>query len=311
MPSPLPPFAMSLSRRRFVVRSVAAAAALPFVSPLASARGAAVRGRAEFTPIRRGVGYFTGRGGTIGYLESEAALVAVDAQFPEQAETFLAGLRERADAPGRGLDLLVNTHHHGDHTAGNAVLAPQAARHVAHDAVPGLQRASASRSRNSDGQRYPSETFSRTWSADVGGEVVALRYHRPAHTAGDAVVHFERADVVHMGDLVFNGRQPFIDRGAGATVEGWMRTLETVHADHSDGTVFVFGHAGDGFPVRGTRADLLTFRDFLDAARAAITARATEGASIADIEGLVVPGFETWGPAPARVVEPILAEFGD
>lgn len=295
---------MPLSRRQFVARTAAATAALPFLSPLAAA--AQPTRRAEFTPIRRGVGAFTDRGGTIGYLQSDAALVAVDTQFPEAAETFLTGLRDGSD---RGLDLLVNTHHHGDHTAGNLVLAPVAAQHVAHEAVPGLQRASASQSGSLDAQEYADATFRESWSTDVGDETIALHYFGPAHTCGDAVVHFQNANVVHMGDLVFNRRQPYIDRGAGASVANWGTVLETVHGRFSDDTVFVFGHAGDGYPVIGERADLLVMRDFLAAARETIVPRAADGASTEEIEGLEIPGFEDWGPTPARVIEPIVAEF--
>ena len=300
---------MPLSRRQFVARTAAAAAALPFVSPLAAS--AAPRRRAEFTAIRRGVGFFTDQGGTIGYLQSPDALVAVDTQFPESAQTFLDGLRE---GTGRGLDLLVNTHHHGDHTAGNAVLAPMAAQHVAHEAVPGLQRAAAVRSGSLDAQRYPSETYQRTWSADVGDEVVSLHYLGPAHTCGDSVIHFEQADVVHMGDLVFNRRQPYIDRGAGASVENWISLLETVHGRFSDETAFIFGHAGDDYPVMGGRAELLVMRNFLMALRdAGMELARDEALSPADrtaaLEGRVLPGFEAWGPVPERVAAPIVDEF--
>ena len=292
---------MPISRRRFLARSAAATAALPFLSPLA---GAASRPNDGFEMLRRGVGAFTGRGGTIGYLQTPDALVAVDSQFPASAQTFLEGLR----SDGRGLDLLVNTHHHGDHTAGNAVLAPLAATHVAHEAVPGLQRASASRGNSLASQRYPSETFSRTWSADVGDEVVSLIHFQPAHTAGDAVVHFERADVVHMGDLMFNRRQPFIDRAAGASVTGWADVLQTVHDRHTDDTVFIFGHAGETASVIGTRADLLAFKSFLEALYAAVADGLEDGQSPADLEGLIVPGHGEWGPTPMRSVEPVAAE---
>ncbi|MDT0632774.1 MBL fold metallo-hydrolase [Rubrivirga litoralis] len=296
---------MPLSRRQFLARTSVAAAGLPLAAPALRAAVRPAR-RAEFTPIRRGVGFFSGRGGTIGYLQTPDALVAVDAQFPESAEAFLAGLR---DGSARGLDLLVNTHHHGDHTAGNAVLAPVADIHVAHEAVPGLQRAAAVQRGTYDAQRYPSETYARTWSAEVGGEVVALRYLGPAHTCGDSVVHFERADVVHMGDLVFNRRQPFIDAGAGASVAGWIDVLEATHGAFSDDTVFVFGHAGEGYPVTGGRSELLVMRDFLGAAREAVAQALAAGRSAEQIVGAEVPGFEAWGPMPARVVDPIAAEL--
>ena len=293
---------MPLSRRQFVARTAAAAAALPFVSPLASASGRT--SRAEFRMLRRNVGVFTDRGGTIGYLQSPDALVAVDSQFPPSAQAFLDGL----EGSGRGLDLLVNTHHHGDHTAGNRVLAPRAATHVAHQAVPGLQRARAVRGGSLDAQRYASTTFERTWSQDLGDEVVSLHYFGPAHTCGDVVTHFERADVVHMGDLVFNRRQPFIDRDGGALTTAWMGVLETVHDRHTDETAFVFGHSGEGYDVVGTRADLLVMRDFLGAVNETVAARLADGASAAEMEGMEIPGFEAWGPAPMRVIEPVVAE---
>ena len=295
---------MPLSRRQFVTRTAVATAALPFLSPLAAA--SAPRRRAEFTEIRRGVGFFTERGGTIGYLRSPDALVAVDTQFPESAQTFLDGLREGSD---RGLDLLVNTHHHGDHTAGNGVLAPVAAMHAAHEAVPGLQRASAVQSGSLDAQVFASETYDGTWSTDVGGETVALHYFGPAHTCGDSVVHFEQADVVHMGDLMFNRRQPYIDRGAGASVANWITVLETVHGRFTDDTAFIFGHAGDGYPVQGDRSDLLAMRDFLTELMSAIGKALAFEVAPADMEAHTLDGFEEWGPMPMRVIEPVVAEI--
>lgn len=304
---PHPALPMSLSRRRFLTRATTAAAGLPLVAPALRfpSTGHPAR-RAEFTMLRRGVGFFTERGGTIGYLQSPEALVAVDTQFPESAETFLAGLRDGSD---RGLDLLVNTHHHGDHTAGNAVLAPVAALHVAHEAVPGLQRASSVRSGSYDAQRYASDTYARTWSADVGGEVVSLRYLGPAHTCGDSVVHFERADVVHMGDLMFNRRQPYIDAGAGASVENWVTVLEDAHDLFSDDTAFIFGHAGEGYEVTGGRAELLTMRDYLSALMSTVQATLDAGGDPMSLDGTTVDGFEAWGPLPTRVIEPVAAEL--
>ena len=307
---------MSLSRRQFVARTAAATAALPFASPLAGATPwttpAPPTGsprRAEFTAIRNGVGYFTGQGGTIGYLQSPDALVAVDTQFPDSARTFIEGLRERAGDPMRGLDLLVNTHHHGDHTAGNAVLAPLAATHVAHDAVPGLQRAAAVRSGSLDGQRYPSETFERSWSTDLGSEVVSLHYFGPAHTCGDVVTHFERSNVVHMGDLVFNRRQPYIDGGAGASVQGWIGNLATIRGRFDADTVFIFGHAGEGYPVVGDREELVVMAGFLAALYDTVGDALAEGRTPAEIEGMMVPGHDAWGPIPMRVIDPIQAEI--
>ena len=94
----------------------------------------------EFRPLRRGVGLFTARGGTMGYLANKDVLAAVDTQFADTAALFLAGLPGRGD---RMLDVVINTHHHGDHTGGNAVLKPSTKTIVAHANVPKLQFAAA------------------------------------------------------------------------------------------------------------------------------------------------------------------------
>ncbi|MEL6617189.1 MAG: MBL fold metallo-hydrolase, partial [Bacteroidota bacterium] len=216
-----------------------------------------------FEEIRRGVGVFTERGGAIGYLATDEALVMVDTAYPEQAQTAYDGLDERTPGRASVIDLLVNTHHHGDHTAGNSTLGPLAARHVAHEAVPGLQRAASVRRGSLEEQAYPRETYSGLWRTDVGDETVALHDFGPGHTAGDSVVHFERADVVHMGDLVFNRMPCFIDLAAGATTEGWIGVLERVHDTFTDETRFIFGHGHPDHGVVGSRADLLVMRDFL------------------------------------------------
>jgi glyoxylase-like metal-dependent hydrolase (beta-lactamase superfamily II) len=71
----------------------------------------------NFTEIRRGVGFFTGSGGTIGYLVNGAGAVAIDSQFANTAAIAVAGLRQQAP---QGIEMLLNTHH-GDHTGGNQV----------------------------------------------------------------------------------------------------------------------------------------------------------------------------------------------
>ena len=96
----------------------------------------------EFRPLRGDVGYFTGRGGSIGWLSSAAALVAVDTQFPDTAAIFL---RDLPGHNGRTLDAVINTHHHGDHTGGNGVFKPATKTIVAQANVPDLMLAAAKR----------------------------------------------------------------------------------------------------------------------------------------------------------------------
>jgi cyclase len=259
--------AMHLDRRAFVVRSSLLTAAGLLARPLALAqapKGAAAPVTPEFTLLCHDVGFFTARGGSIGYLVNKDALAAVDTQFADTAPLFLAGLPGRA---GRKIDLLVNSHHHGDHTGGNAVFKPETKKIVAHANVPGLQRTAATKAGSLDKQAFADTTFADKWRMDLGGETLALSYHGAAHTSGDIITHFEKANVIHMGDLAFNRIYPAIDRGAGGRIQGWIGVLEKTAKAHSADTIVIFGHAhaGGKFPVTGKPADLLILRDYLSA----------------------------------------------
>ncbi len=214
----------------------------------------------EFKPLRREVGCFTARGGTIGWLVNKDALAAVDTQFPDTAKLFLEGLPGRT---GRKLDLLVNTHHHGDHTGGNGVFKPETKMIVAHENVPELQKKRATQDKKLDTQTYADTTFAQTWKKDLGGETIALKYHGPAHTKGDIITHFEKANVIHTGDLMFNRIYPVIDRVGGGKIRGWISLLERVAKEYPADAIYIFGHGNPKFGVTGTNKDLLAFRDFL------------------------------------------------
>jgi len=253
-----------------------------------------------FVPLRRGVGLFSGRGGTIGWLVNSDAVAAVDAQFPDTAARFLAELPGRG---GRKLDLLINTHHHGDHTGGNATFKPVTATIVAHDNVPALQRVRAEQAKTLDQQVYADTTFADKWRHDLGDETVSARYFGPGHTKGDIVVTFEKANVVHMGDLMFNRVYPVIDRPGGASIQAWIPLLEKIAAEYPADALYIFGHSGPRYGVVGTRADLLILRDYftglLDYTRRQIAAGQPKTA-IAALENL--PGFpEFKQPLPNRL----------
>ncbi len=216
----------------------------------------------KFTDIRGNVGYFTARGGAIGYLTAPDGIVVVDSQFPDTAQLCLDGLKGKSP---RGIDTLINTHHHGDHTGGNKVFRPAVKRIVSHARVPDLQKAVAVTNKTEADQVYPDTTFSDTWKMTMGGETISARHYGPGHTGGDIVVFFEKANVVHMGDLMFNRLHPRVDRPAGASIANWIETLEQVAAAHSADASYIFGHGKEGSGVLGAKADLMVFRDYLSA----------------------------------------------
>lgn len=274
---------MSWSRREFLALSSLAllTGALPpgvSAGPVGSAR----EGRLDrFTPLRRNVGIYENRGGVMGWLISAAGVVVVDSQFADTAGTFAEGLRGRTT---RTIDVLLNTHHHGDHVGGNAVLRPMAGRIVAHARAAELLRGNE----NFPVDGRPDTPFDTEWSVTLGDETIRARhYGRGAHTGGDATVFFREANIVHMGDLMFNRAFPFIDGPSGASVRGWVEVLEAVVADHDGDTLYIFGHAGEGAPFTGAAADLLVQRDFLAAALEKAQRGRREGLSV---EQLVASG---------------------
>ena len=285
---------MSISRRDFLATSAAAAAAATLGRP---SLVSALQGQAPspvFTPIRRNVGFFTMRGGTIGYLANSNGVVVVDSQFPAEGKACLDGLNERSG--GKPVDLLINTHHHGDHSGGNISFRGAAKKVVAHAKADEHMRQPPGGQPPAD-QLYPNTTFTDTWSADVGDEKIRARYYGRAHTSGDAVITFERANVAHMGDLMFNQRHPVVDRAAGATLRGWMTVLERTPRDHSNDTVYIFGHGNTGLPVTGSRTDLAAFRDYFGALLAFVESQVKAGRSRDEILAMRDPlkGFETFG----------------
>lgn len=247
-----------MKRREFLLKSalLGTAATLPVHKLFA------LRQDNPFKSLRRNTGIFVGRGGTIGWLVNKDGVVIIDSQFPESAQTCIAGLEEKTDI---AFDMLINTHHHGDHTAGNPVFKEKVKRIVAHKNVPHLQRSFAE-SRGQEAlntQVYPDITYENSWKKDIGDETVHLTYYGPAHTSGDSVVYFEKANVAHMGDLMFNRAHPFIDRGSGASIANWIATLNKTVEDLPNNAIYIFGHGNSDYGITGNKEDLAVKVNFL------------------------------------------------
>ena len=253
---------MIFTRRDFLTTSSFALAGTALARvPLAAQGQPQAPAATVFTDLRRNVGFFTGRGGTIGWLANNAGGVAVDAQFPDTAKACVEGLQKKAP---KGLQLLINTHYHGDHTAGNSAFRPAVKQIVQQERCAKLHRDTTEKAGTAAQQAYADITFGESWSQDVGDEKMWGYYYGPGHTGGDAVIVFERANVVHMGDLMFNRLHPRVDGPSGASIKNWISILERVAKRHSDAT-FIFGHAKAGQPVTGPAKELLYLRDYFTA----------------------------------------------
>lgn len=290
---------MAWKRREFVKVSAMAAVAGAFPQRAGALQPAAPAALAPavFTPLRRNVGIFNQRGGTIGWLVSPDGLLVVDTQFADTAPNLLAGLKERSP---RQIDVLINSHHHPDHTGGNGVLRGSVKQIVAH--VRSLENQKAQAERMKAATTLPDVTFPDTWSVTLGDETVRARHWGPAHTGGDVSIHFEQANVVHLGDLLNNRGYPNVDAPAGASVHGWIQVLEKMAAAYPADALYVYGHAEAGHPFIGTRADLHYQRDYfaavIDRARTARREGTTKEA-LAKVD--ILPKFEHFGGQKPRL----------
>ena len=246
-------------RRSFLRLSALLSGSL-FMSPKNILAGFAQQPGWKIKPMRNNISVFTEQGGTIGFLVTKSGIVVVDAEFPDPAKHLIAEIQKQSTQPFKWL---INTHHHGDHTAGNISFKGLAEHVLAHANSKQNQQQVAKSKNNEDQQLYPDQTYTDTFCETVEKEKFCLYYYGAGHTNGDSLVHFEHANIVHMGDLVFNRRHPFVDRSAGANIKSWITVLDNAIARFDRKTIFIFGHAGEGYDVTGTADDLKAFRDYL------------------------------------------------
>ena len=260
--------------------------------------------------LRGGVGFFTERGGTIGWMASEDGMVVVDTQFPEQSEHLVAELMKLKKGK---IDLLINTHHHGDHTAGNKVYTELTDIILAHGNSLKNQMASAKKRGNEADQVYPTDTFKTGFQQKVGNETIDLKYFGAAHTDGDAITHFQNANVVHLGDLVFNRRFPYIDMGAGANIDNWIKVLDQVTTTYDDDTIFIWGHAGEGYDIKGGKEDIRAFQNYLEKLLEFGKKSVKANIPLEELKKTttVIPGAEEWkGKGISRSLDAVYTEIG-
>jgi glyoxylase-like metal-dependent hydrolase (beta-lactamase superfamily II) len=246
----------------------------------------------EITMLTDQIGIFTEKGGTILFHLNQKGIVVVDSQFPDTAVHLIEELKKKSSNPFK---YLINTHHHSDHTAGNIAFKDLVKNVVAHENAAINQKAVAVKQKTEDKQLYPDTTFSKTWNKKFGREKMALYYFGPGHTNGDIVVHFKKDNIVHVGDLMFNRRYPYIDKSAGANIKNWIKVLQQIQEKFNDKTRFVFGHANEKYNVTGTKADLKAFEHFLSQLLQFVAGEIQSGKTKEEIiKAKLIPGNTEW-----------------
>jgi glyoxylase-like metal-dependent hydrolase (beta-lactamase superfamily II) len=255
-------------------------------------------------PVSAGVYMLMGRGGNIGLSIGADGAFLIDDQFAPLTEKIRAAVGAVTPEPVR---FVLNTHWHGDHTGGNENMGSAGALIVAHDNVrrrmnPADFRNLVGRSNQAPPRALPVVTFSDEINFHWNGEHLHVFHVARAHTDGDAVIVFTRANVVHMGDLFFNGRYPFIDLESGGGVQGVIDAADAVLALARPDTKIIPGHGELASPV-----ELRAYRDMVVSVRDRVTQLRGQGMS----EDQVVAASPTqafdaaWGQNGERFVRAV------
>lgn len=226
-----------------------------------------------------GEGGFTG--GNLGLLIGDDGVVLIDDGIEPLANKMLAAVNKIADEP---VDFVINTHVHGDHTGGNKALHAAGATIIGHDNVWQRLMASSAADAVGDGasqNALPQITFSKSMTFHLNGHDAFVFHVAHAHTDGDAVIFFRDIDVIHSGDILFNGLFPFIDLSTGGSVAGYIEAQKDILSLAGPTTRIIPGHG----PL-ASKADLQAAHDMLVDARdrvmALIDAGKSEDAAVAE-----------------------------
>ena len=245
--------------------------------------------------LRGGVYMLTGAGGNIGLSIGADAAFLVDDQYAPLSQKILAAVKTVTTHPVR---FVVNTHWHGDHTGGNENLGRAGALIVAHDnvrrrmSVEQFNSVFNNRTPASPAGALPVVTFTDSVSFHINGDELVAFHIPPAHTDGDVVVHFTRADVVHMGDTYFATGYPYIDVSTGGNVNGIIAVADRVLAACTPRTIIIPGHG----PVSNCD-ELRTYRNVVATVRDRVRAAMERGQTLEQVKaaGLTTEFDEKWG----------------
>ena len=242
--------------------------------------------------IRENVGIFTERGGTIGFALTGEGIITIDSQFPDTAAHYMEEAKKRNIMP---FQFLLNTHHHGDHSGGNIAFRGKVSQVIAHENSLINQRNTAEKAGTLDKQLLPNVTFKDQTKIKLGKEKIKGSYFGPAHTNGDALYHFEEANVVHLGDLMFNKRHPFVDRSTGANMTNWIQVLEKGMKQYNKKTIYIFGHSLTPGEETGTAENIKKFQDYLGKVLRFAEQEIRRGVSREEfVKKTAIPGVTEW-----------------
>jgi len=246
-------------------------------------------------PVTDKIYMIAGEGGNIGLFIGEDGTFLIDDQFAPLTEKIVEAIKSVGGDHPR---FLINTHYHGDHTGGNEKLGKGGTLIFSHDNV--RERLSTGsfitafnmKNASLSSEGLPVVTFSEDISFHLNGDSIHAMHVPNAHTDGDSFIYFKAANVIHAGDLFFNGFYPFIDVTHGGSLKGVINGVDKVLSMADDSTKIIAGHG----PL-GDKKQLASYRQMLGIAYERLRKLKAEGKTaqeaaaakpLADLEA-------TWG----------------
>ena len=231
--------------------------------------------------VAEGVYMLKGAGGNIGVSVGPDGVFLIDDQYAPLTPKIRAAVTALSDKPIR---FVLNTHWHGDHTGGNENFGQTGVLIVAHENV--RKRMSTEQFMEAFGNKVPAApaaalpvvSFTDAVTFHLSGEEIHGFHVSPAHTDGDSVVHFRKANVLHGGDTFFNGMYPFIDLSSGGSVSGVVGAADLLLALAGEGAKIIPGHG----PL-ATRADLQAYRDMVATISGRVAAQVKAGKTLEQV----------------------------
>ncbi len=224
-----------------------------------------------------------GRGGNVVASIGDDGIVLIDTDYARYSSAYHEALKGISNSDGLAR-FVINTHWHGDHTEGNAYWGERNAVILAQDNV---------RNRMSTRQELkafdrvvepspraalPLVTFADAMALHANGETLEIQHLPTGHTDGDSVVFFTASNVVHMGDLYFKDRFPFVDLSSGGNALGYAQSVAAVLARIDENTTVVPGHG-----ALATEADLSRYHRMLTSSIDLVRSKLAAGETVADI----------------------------
>lgn len=207
-----------------------------------------------------------GGGGNVGVSVGDDGVFVIDDKYAPLTPKIVAAIKNLTD---KDLKFLANTHHHGDHTGGNATMKNLGATIIAHDNVRRNLEMDDSEN-NKDG--LPIITFNDKLSLYINGEKVSVFHLDHAHTDGDAMLYFNDSNVLHTGDLYFNNMYPYIDLNSGGSINGYIEAVKKGLEAINEDTKIIPGHG-----KVSNKAEYISFLTMLETLKANILVEIEKG----------------------------------